>query len=381
MSNLLEGCPLVDAVWKLAGYPDSEQLKQLARNKGQCLLFLDFRERAKASAIALEVDSSCHSVQIVGLQTGQGAEMLSHLMRLGIREVVDLPISGAEMFHLLYRIGDANNSNSASTEALGDIFAFIPAKAGVGASTLAVHCAGAVARLSSRRTLLTDFDFRLGMTSFLLRLDADHSVIDALSSDQMEEGLWERMVNRRGSLDILGSAPIDFQGDDPERGTTGLLEFARRIYSTICVDLPGEMRAYELDTMHRAKECFLVCTGDIAALHMAKRTADFLRANKFGEKTSVILNRADSRGQIPVKDIAAILRLPVRFQVPNAQREIAQATQMAAVLVGRSPVVQQIENIARRLLPAGSGSHARPLGKKFIEFFSLTPARELTRRS
>lgn len=377
VASLLEASPLVEAAWRLAAYPEPHQLKQLPQARGKCILFLDFCDPVRAKATAAEVDSSCPAIQVVAVHRGGPPDTLRELMRLGIREVVDMPPAASEIDEILHRKEQEINRLDASGEGTGRIFAFLPAKPGVGASTLAVHCSAAAARLSSGRTLLADLDLRLGMTSFLLKLDASHSVADALAmAGQLDHNLWERLVNRRGSLDILGSAPIEFQEFDPETGTAGLLDYARRIYTTICVDLPGEMRGYELDTLRRAKECFLVCTGDVGTLHLAKRKADFLKAQNFDRKTSVILNRSGGRGFMPAKDIEAILRLPIRFSVANAEKEMAEVTQTASVLEGKAAVVAQIENIARHLLPADPARAAATSGRKFIEFFSVTPTRD-----
>jgi Flp pilus assembly CpaE family ATPase len=162
---------------------------------------------------------------------------------------------------------------------------------------------------------------------------------------------------------------------NPESGAVALIDLARVSYRTICVDLPGEMRDYEIETLHRAKECFLVTTSDIGALHMAKRKSDALQALGIQNKVSVIINRAEGRGAMAIRDVEAILQLPVRFSVGSSEREIAEAIRAGKALEGRSPLAKQIENIAQRMSPGvstGSGAKLR----RFIETFSVSPVRD-----
>jgi hypothetical protein len=70
------------------------------------------------------------------------------------------------------------------------------------------------------------------------------------------------------------------------------------------------------------------------------------------------------------KDIETILKVPVRFSVMSAEKEFAEATKSGKVLQGSAPVVAQIENIARSLLPPDLKLQQKVQKRKFLEFFS-----------
>ncbi len=300
-------------------------------------------------------------------------------MQLGIREVLTLPVIASDVVRAFANAARKLKTPLSTKEEGGNLYAFLPAKPGVGATTLAVHAAAAAARLANQRTLLLDFDFRLGMTSFLFKLDGNNSVLEAIASQgHFGADLWDRMVCRRGMLDILGSAPIEFGGTNPESGAVTLVDFALHSYQTICVDLPGEMREYEIETLNRAKECFLVTTPDIGALHLANRKAEMLQSMGIRNKVSVIMNRADSRGAMSISNVESILQLPVRFSVSSAEKQIVEATHGGKALEGRSPLVTQIENIARRMIP-GVAANTGAKTRKFIEMFSVSLMRDRSR--
>jgi pilus assembly protein CpaE len=372
----------VDTIFSLATYPNPSQLQELPQPAGGCVLFLDFSEPLRAKAIAEEADAYFPGISVVALHSGGTPKDLLDLMRLGVREVIGMPPMAHEVVEAVAQIvAKGAPPEQAGKLGGGRIVAFLPAKPGVGTTTLAIHSAAAAGRLSQQRTLLVDFDFRLGMTSFLLKLVSPSSVRDALGlSRRMDTSLWNGMVNQRGMLDVLGSAPIELRRSDPEEGTGLLLEFARHLYGSICVDLPGEMLEYELDTLRRAQECFLVCTPDVGSLHMAQRKAEMLRLLKVDRKTTVILNRTQG-GFMPVKEIEEMLQLPVRFSVANAEKEMTAATEAASTLKGRSPLVTQIESIARHIAPAAPAAPEEAAPRKargYFDFFG-TPAASRTR--
>jgi Flp pilus assembly CpaE family ATPase len=155
-----------------------------------------------------------------------------------------------------------------------------------------------------------------------------------------------------------------------------VLEQGARQYQTICVDLPGDMRELEVGTLESAREIFLVSTAYMGALHMAKRKCEQLRSLDLHHKVSAIVNRAGGRSAIAIADIESILEVPVRFTVADAEKEITEATRKGVAIEGRTPLALQIEAISRHMVPSLHVQKSSPRGRKFIEFFSISPVRE-----
>ena len=345
-----------------------------------CVVLLDFVDPLRAKAVAAELDRSCPTAVTVAILRGSGQDLLE-LMRLGIREVVQPPLVADEIARAVARAGKTLPQAAEPEQTGGRVFSFMPAKPGCGATTISTNAAAAASRLSAQRMLLADFDLRLGMTSFLFKLHGEHSMMDALlSSSHLDTTLWECMICRRGMLDILGSAPAEFGREMKESGAPDILSFARNLYPAIVVDLPGDMRTYELEILQCSTEIFLVCSSDIGALHLAKKKAEMLRSLDLGNNLSVIMNRLDGRGSMPTADVEQILGAPVRFQVNSGEKEIREAIQKGVALEGKSTVVNQIENIARRIMPDDSQAENQVSKRRFIDFFSVTPVRDAAGR-
>jgi pilus assembly protein CpaE len=381
LAAALEDDRQVESFWTLADYPAPQQIAELLECRSGCVVFLDFADGSRAEQVARQLGEHAGKATVIGIQpAGSDAGRLIEMMRLGIEDALTAPLLARDAQRAFQRAKrrlspEAQPARAAET----NLYAFLPAKPGVGATTVAAHAAAAAARLAGRRTLLIDFDLRLGMTSFLFKLHGEHSVLDALGLGSRLEDLWEQMIGRVGMLDVLGSAPVQFGREYPEAGAAMLLDFATARYQTVCVDLPGEMRDHELQALARAKEIFLVCMPEVGSLHLAKGKADLLRQLGVAPKVSVVMNRTQGRGAVSIGDVEAILQLPVRFTLPPAEKEIAAATQRAVAIEGRSAIAAQLENLGRRMIPQQKppgGEETR--SRSFLEFFSVTPVRDRT---
>lgn len=378
LAAALEDDRQVESFWTLADYPEPGQIAELLACRSGCVVFLDYADAFRAERVLQQlVDDGAKAVTI-GLHPGANdpAQVIG-MMRMGMQEVLAIPLVRREVQRAFQRAKRKLAPQSEHIEKDTNLYAFLPAKPGVGATTVAAHAAAAAARCGETRTLLIDFDLRLGMTSFLFKLHGEHSVLDALGLGTRLEDLWDQMIGRVGMLDVLGSAPVQFGREYPEGGAGILLDFAAARYPIVCVDLPGEMRDHELQTMARAKEIFLVCTPDVGTLHLAKGKADLLRQLEVSDKVSVVMNRTQGRGSVSIGDIEDILQLPVRHTLPLAEKEVAAATQRAMPIEGRSAIAAQLENIGRRMIPQdGRSEREESRGRSFLEFFSVTPVRD-----
>jgi pilus assembly protein CpaE len=374
MQEALESGSITEAVWSLSDYPDFPALERLKEASSGCVLFLDFSNAARAQRIAVELDRAYPFVSVVAVLNGGTKDDVVALMRLGIREIIGNPISSSEVRVAFVR---ASKRLRPANAAGGDIYAFLPARVGAGATTVAISTAAAVARLSKQATLLMDFDFRFGISSFLLKLDGRRSVQDALSAARLDEDFWERLVTRRDTLDILGSAPDELPSEPRVDQCAALLSRAQSQYGAIFLDLPGAMDSYELEALNQAKEIFLILTSDMAGLHMAKRKSEALRRLQLADKVSALINQADGRATLAIADIEELLQLPVRFILPRDEKAVSEAGMQGEAVRAGSKLGVQIETLAKTItsttvakLPPARRTH------RFLEFFYVSPDRD-----
>jgi pilus assembly protein CpaE len=366
----LEGHLRFDAVWDLS-YEDASRLRAVGP-ESQCILIVDFSDLPRAMPVARAVDGRPYIV-IIAVKGGGSREDLLQLMQAGVREV--LPnFTDREIRQAAVR---AASTLATAGEVLADLYTFMPAKPGCGATTVATYATAMAAHLSAEPTLLLDFDIRLGVTSFLLKAEGAHTIVDALlQSDRLDLDIWSNLVCQIKNLHLLGSGPMDFSRNVPTERYMQLLDFAMRRYSLVAVDLPGTMEDQECETLLRSKRIFLVCTPDIGALHVARRKAVWLQDLRLTDKVSVVLNCVERRNTLSVEDIQRIIQLPVRHLLPASANEIARAAQKGALLDMSSGLGKHIARIAEEMSATRPSNKKPGAVRRFVEYFSISAARD-----
>jgi Flp pilus assembly CpaE family ATPase len=341
-----------------------------------CILIIDFSDEHRARVVA-SIVSGRPQVVTIAMNAGGNRDDLVALMQVGVRDV----LSEFTQVGILQSVNRAVAQLTKADEVLGDLYAFVPAKPGCGSTTVATHATAAVARKMEEPALLLDFDIRLGIMSFLLKIEGAHTIVDALEqAERMDAGLWGNLVCQRGLLHVLGSGPIEYSQPLPTHRFSTLLDFAVRQYPLVAVDLPGTLEDYECETLLRAKTILLVCTPDVGALHVARRKSNWLRDLHVVDKVVVVLNRVERRSSFSLKDIEHIIQLPVRYMLPDAVPEISQAVHNGIALEGSSPLAKQIDRIAGDMFGDKKVQKNSNVVRRFVEYFSISPARE-SRRS
>ena len=91
----------------------------------------------------------------------------------------------------------------------------------------------------------------------MLQLETPYSVISAAeNAHAMDEDLWQKLVTSRGQLDVLPAGPYlpGFRIEPVQ--IRCLLDFARRNYKAICLDLSGILEKFSLEILHDARQIF-----------------------------------------------------------------------------------------------------------------------------
>lgn len=358
-----------ESVWDL-GYDDAVRL-QGVKSDEKCLAIIDFSSEIDALPLARTLRGR-PQVTTIAVGCGGNRDELLRLMQAGVRDV--LPTFTSR--DLLQAASRALAVLGETGEVLADLFAFVPAKPGCGATTVATHATGMAARIAEEPTLLLDFDIRLGVTTFLLKAEGTRTMVDALQLvDRLDRDMWSGLVAQIGNLHLLGSGAADFSHPFLPQHFRELLDFAVRQYSVVSVDLPGAMEEYECDVLLRAKRILLVCTPDIGALHVARRKSQWFQDVRLLDRVSVVLNCVERRSTLSVKEIERIIQLPVRYLLPAGVKDIAKALQKGEILDAGCPLGKQIAAIAADMVPAKSLISRPSPVRRFVDYFSVSPAR------
>lgn len=366
----------VDVVRCLDHYPDETELPRLLRGSAPQIVFLSVEDMRQAASVAAAIEAFVPGTQIFAIHRQVDSQLLLEVMRAGVREFLAAPFDRQQVYDALRRAAEALDKRPPVMEATDRIYAFLPSKQGVGTTTLAVNFAGALARRPDYKALLADFDLNSGLVGFMLKLDHGYSMTDATeNASRLDETLWPQMVSSLGRLDILQAGHMNPSYRIEAAQVRRVLDYARRNYKAICADVSGNMELYSVEVLHEATRIFLVCTPEIPSLHLAREKLNFLHSLNLKSKVSVLVNRAQKRGSIPIPEIERLLGRKILMAFPNDYNGVHRALTSGTFVQQNSELGKTFDALAQAVLEGGVQKDVPH--RRFVEYFSLHPARQL----
>ncbi len=380
LEAVLQDIGVVSITRTLDHYPNSLELLRFLRAHAPQVIFISTESTTKALETAREIEKNTPGIQVVAVSRFCDPQILLEVMRAGIREFISLPFDRPALSEALSRIKGALEERPPEIEATDQVFSFLPSKAGVGTSTIALNASIAMSRLPDTSVLLSDFDLNSGMVRFMLKLDNTYCVTDAAEhSLDMDESLWPTMVTTLDRLDVLHAGKLnpDFRVEPTQ--IRHLMEFMRRNYGALCFDLSGNLERYSLEIMHESKRIFLVCTPEIPSLHLAREKYLYLKQVDLADRVCVLLNRCQKRPLITAQQIEQLLGLPVHMSFPNDYQGVQRALTLGRWVDANTDLGKQFNVLAQSMVGNKQMGLVGDSKKKFIEFFSVVPGKSAAR--
>ncbi|HLH39912.1 MAG TPA: hypothetical protein VKX39_12250 [Bryobacteraceae bacterium] len=371
LQSALEATGEVSVGRSLDRYPTAIDLVRTLRAHAPEAVFLSFEILEKAGETVRLLEAEAEGIQIVAVHCEMDPRLLRETMRAGVREFLVDPFERQAILEAIRTVKSLVKRKPPTFESTSQIFAFLPSKAGAGTSTIALNVAGALARRPNSRALLADFDLNSGMMRFMLKLQNEYSVLDAVEHAlHIDEHLWPQLVTSLGSLDVLHAGRVNPSVRIEGTQIRALMEFLRRNYQVLCFDLSGNLERYSIEIMQDCKRILLVCTPEIPSLHLAREKLAYLRTFDLDSRASVVLNRTSKRAIFSKEQVEEILGVPVARTFPNDYFGVTRAMTAGTFLEPGSELGKLFGEFATDLMdrrPAAQSDGKR----KFLEFFAV----------
>lgn len=348
-------------VGRLVTAPSVDDLEGAIGAAKPSVFLLDLREQPGPSAGLPVLRRSHPSAGIVVLRDRLDPQQMLEAMRAGANEFLATPVTEADLKQAIERVARLQSTASES----GQVFTFVGAKGGVGATTLAVNVATVLAQLPASHVLMIDLHTGYGDAALFFGVEARFSVLDALdNADRLDDAYFRSLVVRTAAgPHLLASSDRSGVGRVDAQRVRGLLEFAARHYSHVVVDLPRSDAA-ALDALDPASAVVIVANHELATVRTAGRMASSLRGRYGPDRVQVVVHRYDTAAQIGLDDIEQATSSRVRFLFPNNYPVALDALNKGVPLVteNHTKLASSISEFAKSLAglpvqPASPKSH------------------------
>lgn len=260
------------------------------------------------------------------------------LIRRGISEYLIAPVSTLELVRALSELFRAPDA-----EPLGRVIAFVGAKGGVGASTVAHNVAWAIARALEQPTSVTDLDLAFGTAGLDFNQDPPQGIAEAVfSPERLDSNLVDRLLTKCTNNLSLLAAPAtldrvyDFQPEDFD----SLYDILRASMPFTVLDVPHCWTGWARRALITSDEIVVVASPDLANLRNAKNILDLARAQRLHDAPPrLVLNQVGmpKRPEIRTSEFAKALDIEPLAIIPFEPQLFGTAANNGQMIAEVSP--------------------------------------------
>jgi pilus assembly protein CpaE len=329
----------------------SDFLDRIERVAPDLLLLETTNLRWPLEEIVHRIHGTSAKPAVFALHRTAESEAILAALRAGAAEFLYPPFHES-LKTALERLAVRREQETSNGKANGKIIAFLSAKGGCGATTVACHVALELLNHSAGKILPADLDLQSGLIGFLLKSKSPYSMADAANNIQrLDKSYWNALVsNGIPRLEIIAAPEAPSSKNIEPARAVQVLAFARTQYEWIVLDLGRNLTPFTLPMLEMADQAFLVATNEIPALHEAKRIVQTLLAAGYARgNLHLILNRMPKHSEITTQELEAMLGTPIYATLPGDYQALQETYANGRLLDSKSVLGKHFSRLAAKI--------------------------------
>lgn len=247
----------------------------------------------------------------------------------------------------------------------GRVISVVSPKGGVGKTTVATNLAVGLAKAAPGSTVLVDLDVQFGDVATALNLRPEYTLPDMVhgpaSTDPML--LKTYLTQHETGLYVICAPPSPaaadtVSGDDVAR----LLRRLSREFPRVVVDTAPGLSEHTLSALDQTTDPILLTSMDVPGVRGLRTELAVLdELDMFRGSRHVVLNFADPRGGLSVKDVEATIATGVELTLPRSRAVTASINMGVPLLQGRTrdPMAKQLRRLVEAFAPTDNNRGRR----------------------
>ncbi len=340
------------------------------------ILFGEDLDLERTLVIATSVSARFPSIQMV-VVGNFSADVAVAAMRAGIRDMVPSDAPEARFLEIVRRAevplsvvepGPAGPHRDIGSQA-SRLITVISPKGGVGKTSIATNLAIGFAATMPQDVVLVDLDLQFGDVAATLDLAPNRTMEDALSPAAASDGLVLKTmltVHPAGFFVLCGAESPAANEDVTGAQVHRLLQQLATQFSCVIVDTAAGLGEPTLAALEVTDDVVLVSTMDVACVRSVRREVDLLsQLGVLPTSRTFALNLADRQSGMKVKDVEAVVGLPVDVVIPRSSSVQLAANHGQPLMLRKKrggPFVKAVRSLIARLqqtAPTADSKHRR----------------------
>lgn len=345
-------------------YPDSEVESLAGYRPGPQPLVVIFGPGLADAAGLAKIDSFTRSRPDAGavlVAAEQSTELLQQALRSGIRDVLELPVETAALYQSLERVARMLTGVPASPPPVetpsmdGRVIAVTSTKGGSGKSVVATNLAIALAQQTPGPVVLVDGDLQFGDVAVMMRLDASHTLAEAVTAgDRLDSQYLQSLLVRHepsGLLVLMAPLEPSFSELVSSKDIIRIIDLLRSVSAHVVIDTQSGMNDVTLAVIEHSDDTLMVASTDVPNIKDTKIGLQTLqRLGVDSSKLTLVLNRANSKVHLNISEVEHTLGMKADCQIPSSLVVPLSVNRGIPVILDapKSEVAGAFEQLAKR---------------------------------
>jgi pilus assembly protein CpaE len=302
-------------------------------------------------------------------------DFLIHIIQMGIREFLPMPLNLPELEGALERIQVAHKQRAFHQTHQGQIVVVTGLKGGMGVTSIAVNLAVSLAERAPKRVVLVDLGRPFPDIANFLDQKGTTSILDLVEhSGQLEPGfVLKSLQTHADNFSVLHGCrdlkPVD--GKSLER----IWDTLGKLFEWVVVDLSNAPDVVNQVTLRQAQHVLMLTDLLVPNLENLKRWWEQYEDWQLDRsKVKVIVNRYQKDEGVVLEELSHMQKHPVFFTLPNDYMAISDCINHGLPLkdsAPRSKLNRSLEKLAEMLAAPfeEAATEQAPAGKKKRRFW------------
>ena len=330
-------------------------------------LLVDISDSDNALPTMRAIVERCgEKTRIVAIGLVNDVALYRRLVEMGVGDYLVKPVSGQALLDTVQQSARVEQQQFGSGAAKSArIVAIIGARGGVGASTLAISSAWAMAEERRLGVVLFDLDLHFGSLALSLDVEPGRGLREILTSPDRIDSLLigSAMSSATERLRVLGAEePLEDLIDVGHDGLSALLADLSTGNDCIVIDVPRSLNELGRYVLSVADLVVVVTDRSLAGMRDTQRLLALVRNMRGEANTLVVANRVGGvAGEVGQPDFERGIGAKIAFSVPFDGKAAVAAAERAKALVEvarNSKTATELRNLAAGL--AGGAERPKP---------------------
>jgi len=283
-------------------------------------------------------------------------DFLIRAMQVGVREFLPLPLNPADLDAAVNRVWQSKKRLLAADNRRGQIIVVTGHKGGVGATTVAVNLAVAMAELAPERLALVDMGRPFPDVANFLDQEVNYSITDLIHNlSNLDQSFIQRIMQPYGKKIAILHGCSDFKEQDglELEAVEKIFAILRGLYRFIIVDLSHWLDDLFLQVIMEADQVLMITGLTVPDLRNLKKLWPMFNEWHLGQnKVKMVVNRYDKGNGLQLRDMEQITHQPVFHTLPADYHTMMDALNQGTPLMTtapRSKLWRGLEQLAERI--------------------------------